>query len=89
MALVSSNSSHLLAITYVGRGHPAVAQWLERSTDNRVVVGSNLAGALGKFGNFLSPILPVSFREEENSRWPLLSGVYVRGSKISHTGGKC
>ena len=22
-------------------------------------------------------------------RWSLLSGVYARGSKISHTGGKC
>ena len=32
--------------------------------------------------------LPVSFRRDTKSRWSLLSGVYARGSQISHTGGK-
>ena len=31
----------------------------------------------------------MSFGRDTKSRWALLSGVYVRGSKISHTGGKC
>ena len=44
---------------------------------------------LGNFGNFLYPTLPVSFGRDSKSRWPLLSGVYARGSKISHTEGKC
>ena len=35
------------------------------------------------------PHLPVSFGRDTKSRWSLLSGVYARGSKISHTGGKC
>ena len=44
---------------------------------------------LGNFGNFLYPTLPVSFGRDTKSRWSLLSGAYARGSKISHTGGKC
>ena len=38
---------------------------------------------------FRLPDLPVSFGGDTKSRWSLLSGVYARGSKISHTGGKC
>ena len=38
---------------------------------------------------FLYPTLPGSFGRDTKSRWSLLSGVYARGSKISHTGGKC
>ena len=44
---------------------------------------------LGNFGNFLYPTLPVSFGRDTKSHWSLLSGAYARGSKISHTGGKC
>ena len=33
--------------------------------------------------------LPVSFGRDTKSRWSLLSGVYGRGSKRSHTRGKC
>ena len=40
-------------------------------------------------GNFYTPHLPVSFGSDTKSRWSLLSGVYARGSKRSHTGGKC
>ena len=40
-------------------------------------------------GNFFTPHLPVSVGRDTKSRWSLLSGVYARGSKISHTGGKC
>ena len=36
-----------------------------------------------------TPHLPVSFRRDIKSQWSLLSGVYARGSKRSHTGGKC
>ena len=41
----------------------AVAQWIERATDNRVVASSNPTGTespLGNFGNFLYPTLPVA-----------------------------
>ena len=33
-------------------------------------------------------IISVSFGRDTKIRWSLLSGVYARGSKISHTGGK-
>ena len=33
--------------------------------------------------------MPVSFGRDTKSRWSLLSSVYARGSKRSHTGGKC
>ena len=33
--------------------------------------------------------LPVFFGRDTKNRWSLLSGVYARGSKRSHTGGKC
>ena len=31
----------------------------------------------------------MSFGRDTKSRWSLLSGVYARRTKISHTGGKC
>ena len=40
-------------------------------------------------GNFVHLTLPVSFGRDTKSRWSLLSSVYARGSKRSHTGGKC
>ena len=40
-------------------------------------------------GSFIHPTLPVSFRRDIKSRWSLLSGIYARRSKRSHTGGKC
>ena len=68
------------------------ARWpsgLERGTGDRVVLGSNPAAAtsLRKFGNSVYPALPVSFGGDTKSHRSLLSGVYARGSKISHTGG--
>ena len=60
----------------------AVAQRLEHATDDRVFAGLN-------FGNFLFPPLPASFGRDTKRRRSLLSGVYARGSKRSHTGGKC
>ena len=39
-------------------------------------------------GNFVHPTLPVSIGRDTKSRWSLLPGVYARGSKRSHTGGK-
>ena len=48
--------------------------------------GSNPAAAtsLRNFGNSVYPALPVYFRGDTKSLRSLLSGVYVRGSKISH-----
>ena len=40
-------------------------------------------------GKFVHPTLLVSFGRDTKSRWSLLPGVYARGSKRSHTGGKC
>ena len=61
-----------------------VAQRLERSTDNRMVAGSNPTEAVWKLWQFPLPPLPVSFGRDTKSRWHLLPG-----SKISHTGGIC
>ena len=63
----------------------AVAQWLESATDNRVVAGSNSTGTAWKLAISFFPLCQC-LSEETISRWSLLSGVYVRGSKISHTG---
>ena len=40
--------------------------------------------SLRNFGNSVYPALPVSFGGDTKSRRSLLSGVYARGSKISH-----
>ena len=45
--------------------------------------------SLRNFGNSVYSALPVPFGGDTKSRQTLLSGVYVRGSKISHTAGKC
>ena len=65
------------------------ARWpsgLERWTGDQVVQSSNPAAAtsLRNFGNSVYPALPVSFGGNTKSRRSLLSGVYARGSKISH-----
>ena len=57
----------------------AVAQWLQLTNGHRSL------RPLGNFGNFLYPTLPVSFGRDTKSRRSLL----FRGSKRSHTGGKC
>ena len=50
---------------------------------------SSVVGAsLRNLGKFVSPTLPVSLEADTESRWSLLFGVYARGSKISHNGGK-
>ena len=52
--------------------------------------GSSVVGEqLQNLGNFVYPTFPVSFGSDTISCWSLLSGVDARGSKISHTGGKC
>ena len=52
--------------------------------------GSSVVGApLRNLGKFVYPhCMSVSFGSYTISRWALLYGVYARGSKISHTGGK-
>ena len=66
----------------------AVAQWLERATDNRVVVGSNPTETSWRLWRFSLPHLPVSFGRDTNIRMSILSGVYAGGRYISHTVGK-
>ena len=52
--------------------------------------GSSVVGApLQNLGKFVYPTLPVSFGGDTKRHRSLLSGVYARVSKISHTGGKC
>ena len=66
---------------------------VERRTVNR---GDIAIGSIHR-SNYLvqshippsTPHLPVSFGRDTKSRWSLLSGVYARGSKRSHTGCKC
>ena len=40
--------------------------------------------SLRNIGNSVYPALPVSFEGDTKIRRPILSGVYARGSKISH-----
>ena len=55
-----------------------------------MTLGSNPGRAASELWQFrLNPTLPVSFRGDTINRHSLLSGVYARGTKISHTGGKC
>ena len=63
---------------------------VERRTVNRGDGGSIPPTTVTKLRQFLfTPHLPVSFGRDTKNRWSLLSGVYARGSKRSHTGGKC
>ena len=69
-----------------------MAQWLDRRTGDRGILGSRIllvALPLRNVANSVYPTLPVSFGGDTKSRRYLLSGVYARGSKISHTGGQC
>ena len=59
------------------------------ATDNREATVRIPLALHGNFGNFPYPTLAVSFGTDTKSRWSLLAGVYARGSKIPHTGGKC
>ena len=61
---------------------------VERRTVNRGDGGSIPPTDVSKLRQFLHPTF-ACLSEETKSRWSLLSGVYARGSKISHTGGKC
>ena len=62
---------------------------VEHRTVNRGDGGSIPPTAVSKLRQYRSPPhLPVSFGRDTKSRWSLLSGVYARGSKRSHTGGK-
>ena len=61
-------------------------RWLGLAT-GRSRSGSNPTSenfSLRNFGNSVYPVLPVSFGGDTKSRRSLLSGVYSRGSKISH-----
>ena len=66
-----------------------MAEWLELATDDQVVTGSNPTEAAWKRLPISSPPLCQCLSEETKSRWSFLSGVYARGSKRSHVGGKC
>ena len=62
---------------------------VERQAVNQGDSGSISPSAVSFFVISFTPHLPVSFRRDTKSRWSLLSGVYARGSKRSHTGAKC
>ena len=63
---------------------------VERRIVNRGDVGSISPAAISKLRQFCSTThLLVSFGRDTNSLQSLLFGVYVRGSKRSHRGGKC
>ena len=67
------------------------APWLELRTGNREVLGSNPAGStfFRNFDNSVYLTLPMSVVGDTKSRRSLLSGVYAREIKRSHTGGQC
>ena len=69
----------------VGSGGHAV----ERRTVNRGDGGSIPPTAISKVFEFRSPHICLSFGRDTKSWWSLLFGAYARGSKRSHTGGKC
>ena len=52
-------------------------------------LGWGVVTFVGYLQVFILSHLPVSFGRDTKSRWSLVSGVYARGSKRSHTGGKC
>ena len=59
---------------------------VERRAINPEDMGSSPATGVSKSGQFRSPHFACVFWRYAKSRWFLLSGVCVRGSKISHTG---
>ena len=62
---------------------------VERRTVNRGDGGSVSPNADSKLRQFRSPHICLCLSEEIlKSRWSLLTGVYARESKLSHTGGK-
>ena len=69
---------------YMGSGGRTV----ERRTVNRGDGGSIPPTAVSKLRQFCLPHICLCLSEETKSQWSLLSGVYARGSKRSHTGGK-
>ena len=69
----------------VGSSGRAVERWIV----NRGNGGSIPPTAVSKLAISFTPHLPVSFGRDTKSRRSLLSGVYARGSKRSHTGVKC
>ena len=57
-----SDIEGLLGFCFCSHTWGAVAQWLERATDNRLVTGSNPAEAVWKLWQFATPLsLAVSF----------------------------
>ena len=67
----------------------AVSQWLDGKTGDQGVLGSNPAygTSLRYFRSSYYPLSQCLLEGTLNKIcWSLLSGVYARGSKISHTG---
>ena len=75
---------YLCTLDLVGSGGHVV----ERRTVNRGDGGSIPPAAVSKLSQFRSHHICLSFGGDTKSWWSLLSGVYARGSKISHTWGK-
>ena len=66
-----------------------MAQWLDRANGNRLVASSNRIGDACKAISFTSLCQCLS-EETQKAVGPFYKnyGVYARGSKRSHTGGK-
>jgi len=82
--LLSLSHDHFLVVSL----HP-VAYRVCVTNGERWSRGRSHLKPFQNLGNFVHLTLPVSFRRDTKSRWSLLSGVYARESKRSHTGGKC
>ena len=77
------NSNYYYWDQYAGQcgSWGTLAKWLERTTDEQVIVGSNPTGAAWKLWQFSLPNFASSFRRDTKCHCSLLSGVYARGSK--------
>ena len=75
--------------------HVVVISWFHGRNRPRSaglsIEGTVVQSHLPPFRNLVSftPHSSASFGRDTNSRWSLLSGVYITGSEISHTGVKC
>ena len=67
----------------------AVVVWWSVGLSGATTVVRNHLLPFRNLGNFVHPILPVSFGIDTKNHMSVLFGVFVKRSKSSHTGGKC
>ena len=90
--LLTNEPSNLRGVTEFINAELSGARWLSGYSAGLTIEWSRVRIPLrpfGNFGNFIYPTLPVSFGRDTKIRWSLLSGVYARGSQLSHKGGEC